>query len=65
MKKIKISSFDDPNFLKLGLVCMGLGIIVFIGSYLFNFSGIIAFRAGGGLGVLICITFFVARRLKR
>ncbi len=61
MKKLKISSFDDPNFLKLGLICIGLGVIVFIASYIFNFPGIIALRGGGGLGAIIVITYFIAK----
>ncbi len=65
MKKLSIKSFDDPNFLKLGLFCLGVGFLVFLASYLFNFPGIIALRGGGGLGLLICITYFLARLLKK
>ncbi len=65
MKKLKIKSFDDPNFLKLGLYCIGAGLLVFLASYLFQFPGIIALRGGGGLGLIICASYFIARRLKK
>ncbi len=64
MKKLVIKSFDDPNFLKLGLFCIAAGFVVFLASYLFEFSGLIALRGGGGLGLIICITYFIACRLK-
>lgn len=65
MKKLTIKSFDDPNFLKLGLFCLAAGLLVFLASYFFEFPGIIALRAGGGLGLIICITYLVACRLKK
>ena len=65
MKRLKIKSFDAPNFLKLGLYCIGAGILVFLASYIFEFPGIIALRGGGGLGLIICTTYYFARRLKK
>ncbi|MBY0470484.1 hypothetical protein K2X30_04895 [bacterium] len=65
MKKLQIKSFDDPHFLKLGFICIGLSLIILLASYIFNFSGIIAFRAGGGLGLLICITYAIAQQRKK
>ena len=65
MKKLTIKSFDDPNFLKLGLFCIGAGFLVFLASYLFEFPGIIALRGGGGLGLIICTTYLIARLLKK
>ena len=63
--KLKIESFDDPNFLKLGLICIGAGVLVFILSYIFNFPGVIALRGGGGVGILICVAHFLARWFKK
>jgi uncharacterized membrane protein len=64
LKKPQIKSFDDPNFLKLGLVLIAFGLIFYAASFLFNFAGIIALRAGGGLGVIIIVTYFMARLFK-
>jgi len=61
MKKIKIESFSDPNFLKLGIICILIAIVIFILSYLFHFPGIIALRGGGGLGVIIIITHYISK----
>jgi hypothetical protein len=61
VKKLKINSFDDPNFLKLGFLCIGIGLAVYILSFIFSFSGIIALRGGGGLGLIICAVHFVSK----
>ena len=51
MKKLMyISSFSDKNFLMLGMVCIGIGLMVFALSFVFDFAGIIALRGGLGLG---------------
>jgi hypothetical protein len=65
VKKLKIKSFDDPNFLKLGLWFIGVGLILFLGSYIFEFPGIIALRGGCGLGLIIIAIYFIARCLKK
>lgn len=65
MKRPEIKSFDDPNFLKLGFAFAGLGVIVFLVSYVFDFPGIIALRGGGGLGLFILITYLIARYRKK
>jgi hypothetical protein len=65
MKKLKINSFSDPNFLKLGLILIGFGFLVFLASYIFDFAGAIALRGGGGLGFIICVTYLIARSKKK
>lgn len=65
MKKIKIESFADPNFLKFGFVALALGILVFILSFVFHFDPIIALRAGGGLGIMIIVIHYIAKFSKK
>ena len=66
MKKLmSIRSYGDRNFLMLGLICIGVGLFVFALSSVFDFPGIIALRGGLGLGIIICVTHFIARMLKR
>lgn len=61
MKKLKISSFTDHNFLRLGLFCVFSGWIVLLLSFYFKFDSIIAIRGGFGLGLIICVTHWIAR----
>jgi hypothetical protein len=61
---MKIKSFDDPNFLKLGLILIGFGCAVYLASIWFDFPGFIALRGGAGLGLMICITYFIAKSRK-
>ncbi len=64
LKRPQIKAFDDPNFLKLGVVLIAIGLIFYAVSFIFNFAGIIALRAGGGLGVIIVATYFLAKLFK-
>lgn len=58
---MKISSFSDPNFLKLGLILTIAGVIVAIGGFLFDYPWWIGFRGGLALGPLVIIVYFVIR----
>jgi len=65
LKRPQIKSFDDPNFLKLGIVLIAISMVFYAASFIFHFAGIIALRAGGGLGLIIIVTYFLTKIFKK
>ncbi len=56
----KVTSFSDPNFLKLGIFCIATGCILAAILMVIDAPWWVALRGGLGIGLLIVIAHYAA-----